>query len=185
MGYIGSLPGCGPSRDSDSWNTPTRYLDAARRALGGAIDLDPYTSLAANVRVGAALTFTAAEPAPPGTQWPLVDTVWMNPPYSGALVLQASSQLVAAYQAKRFQRAVVLVNNATDTRFFNLLLREAAAVCFTEGRIAFENVDGKRISGNTRGQAFFWFGKDCQAFADEFARFGPVMRCGKSLLGAR
>ncbi len=186
MGYVGSRPGGGAdTRDSDSWFTPSRYVEAARLALGGAIDLDPYTSNAANERVGAARCYTLLSPAPAGEEWDQVETVYMNPPYSGGLVLKASEQFVAAYRARRFARGIVLVNNATDTRFFNLLLREAAAVCFTSHRIAFENVDGKRISGNTRGQSFFWFSREgAKPFAQHFAAFGPVMRCGKSLLRA-
>jgi hypothetical protein len=189
MGYIGRLPGLTPpDRDSDSWFTPEKYLAAARLALGGAIDLDPYTSAAANERVGARHSFTLQEPAPPGPEWPGVGTCFMNPPYTGGLVLDAAQRFTAAFRARRFRKGVVLVNNATDTRFFHLLLKEAAAVCFTDHRIAFENVDGKRISGNTRGQAFFYFhhGRDraagIRAFAAAFQPFGPVLRCGPGIV---
>jgi hypothetical protein len=184
LGYVGRLPGVS-ARDSDSWYTPAAYLEAARTALGGAIYLDPYTSDAANQRVGAAVTYTLENPAPAGELWPVGPSCWMNPPYSGALVLTASEQFVSAFQARRFERGIVLVNNATETRFFGLLLRAAAAVCFTDHRISFDSLDGKRISGNTRGQAFFYFDRQrarAKEFAAAFAPFGPVMRCGNSLL---
>jgi ParB family chromosome partitioning protein len=176
LGYIGRTPGS-EARDSDSWNTPARYLDAARGVLGG-IDLDPYSSVAANERVGARIFFTAQRPAPAGPKWPEVSSCWMNPPYSGALVLEACQQFVAAFHSGRFQAGIVLVNNATETRFFQLLLGTATAVCFTNHRIGFENIDGKRVSGNTRGQAFLYFGPDATRFARVFADFGTVLRCG-------
>lgn len=180
LGYVGRTPGrASEGRDSDSWFTPARYLNAARLALGGWIDLDPYSSAEANEAVRARYYYTADRPAPAAEEWPECDTAWMNPPYSGKLVLEACQKFVAAFRAGRFKEGIVLVNNATETRFFRLLMFEARAVCFTDHRIAFEAIDGKRISGNPRAQVFFYFGKDATRFEECFEQFGTVLQCGR------
>lgn len=177
LGYVGRQPGATP-RDSDSWYTPVAYLAAARRALGGTIDLDPYSSEIANETVGAARIFTLAQPAPAGTEWPLVETCFANPPYSSTAVRDAVKQWLAAYSARRFQRGVLLIANSTDTHYFHDLLAAAAAVCFIRGRIQFEKTGGKRITSNTRGSAFFYFGSDADPFFAAFQDLGFVMSCG-------
>lgn len=54
LAYIGSKPGASQdtSRDSDAWFTPSIYVEMAREVMGE-IDLDPFSSLAANKHVRA------------------------------------------------------------------------------------------------------------------------------------
>ena len=71
--------------------------------------------------------------------------------------------------------ALLLVNNATETGWFQRALGVAAAVCFPAGRLHFLFPDGK--SGPPlQGQAVLYFGRDAAAFARTFGEFGPVMR---------
>ena len=77
-----------------------------------------------------------------------------------------------------FGEGVVLVNNATETRWFQLMLREATAVMLTDHRISFWNADGKAVSGNTRGQAFFYFGDNPEKFLVEFSKHGVAINLG-------
>lgn len=180
LAYIGRKPGAG-SRDPDSWYTPKTYVDAARRVMGG-IDLDPFTSSAANETIRATHCFTESKSAfdypwrtpPMARQYPDGLRVWMNPPYSAQLIGRAVDTFLEARSAGHVGQAVVLVNNSTDTRWFSALREAAEAVCMTAHRIAFEAVDGKRVSGNTRGQVFFYVGPAAQAeaFTVEFSRFG-------------
>lgn len=180
LGYIGSVPGTAtPNRDSDSWYTPSKYIESARKAMGS-IDLDPFSSEEANKKVKARKFLTAEDNALV-CKWPLTPAsgnVWMNPPYSARLVKPAVHRLSCEIEAGRVRSAIVLVNNATDTQWFQFMLSRCQAVCFTAGRIAFENVDGKNISGNTRGQAFLYFGEDAASFISEFTQYGTVMRVG-------
>ncbi len=173
LGYVGKRPGSSIRRDSDSWFTPARYLDAARSVLGR-IDLDPFSSPLANLTVRARHYFTESDDAFTKT-WD-AGTVWMNPPY-GRSCRAAVEKFVEQFVSGHFQSGIVLVNNATETKMFQLLLATGAAVCFTNHRISFTNRDGKRISGNTRGQAFFYFGRDAKipAFAVAFTPFGKVL----------
>lgn len=175
LAYVGSSPG---ERDSNAWYTPAVYLDAARKALGGVIDLDPFSSDAANDMVNAVAYFTedddaflqdwSASVAPAGT-------VWCNPPYSGRLVQSAVQRLVDEYERGTFAEGILLVNNATETLWAQRAIGAASAVCFTDHRISFWNADGKSMSGNTRGQMFLYFGDHPLRFVDEFAGFGVVM----------
>ncbi len=171
LGYVGKRPGS--RRDSDSWYTPPRYLDAVRAVLG-AIELDPFSSEAANLTVRARRYYTERDDAF-RKSW-LAGSVFMNPPY-GRSCRPAVEKFVEEFVSGHFSTGIVLVNNATETRFFQLLLNTSAAVMFTNHRIAFTNADGKRISGNTRGQAFFYFGREAKipAFAVAFSPFGKVI----------
>jgi len=100
--------------------------------------------------------------------------VWMNPPYSSGTVNRAVNVFLEQWQAGNIEQAVVLTNNATDTRWFAALRQACSGICFTDHRISFESPDGKRISGNTRGQTFFYFGPQAKAaaFAERFSGFG-------------
>lgn len=176
LGYVGSAPGV-KRLDSDAWFTPAKYVEAARSALGS-IDYDPYShdDAQAVVRAGQYCTIDNPNPAR-GVAWPKVGTCWMNPPYSGAHALLAVQKFLEAFAYERFERGIVLVNNATETRMFRALAAEATAICFTDHRIAFYNTDGKAERANTRGQAFMYFDApgDASRFAENFRQFGTLM----------
>jgi hypothetical protein len=177
LGYVGSSPGV-KRLDSDAWFTPPKYIEAARAVLGG-IGFDPYSSDDAQQIVRADAYCTLDNPNPTrGVSWPKVASCWMNPPYSGAPALDAATRFLEAFDYERFERGIVLVNNATETRMFRALVARAEAVCFTDHRIQFYNTDGKAERANTRGQAFMYFTHDgrWEAFAERFSEFGTVMR---------
>jgi len=176
LGYVGAKPGKrDPLRDSDSWFTPAYVTDKARAALGGRIDFDPFSSRDANKTVKARRFLTLADDALTAPKWATArtDTVWMNPPY-GRDCARAVERFTAEFRAGKFRAGVVLVNNATDTRWFRELTDCCAAMLLTHGRIGFENTDGKAVSGNTRGQAILYFGDDAKAFTDAFSDLGSV-----------
>lgn len=177
LAYVGTKPGAREEgRDSDAWFTPPVYLDAAREVMGS-IDFDPFSSAAANAMVKADLYYTERDNSLVKA-WPKVASVWMNPPYSAGLCAKACERFLEQYEEGKFRRGIVLVNNATDTRWFKAMVDRASAVCFTDHRIAFWNADGKKQSGNTRGQAFFLFSrsaKDVTAFRKRFGKFGFVL----------
>ena len=159
LAYIGSKPGQkAPARDSDAWFTPSFYVDLVRHALGGSIDFDPFSSDVAQETVAAKKYYTIDDDALV-TPWPKVGTVFMNPPYSRGLCGKAVQAFIAAFDQGKFRRGIVLVNNATDTTWWAGLTSHpgCVALCLTHGRVAFENADGKAVSGNTRGQAFILF----------------------------
>ena len=73
---------------------------------------------------------------------------------------------------EKLQEGIILVNNATETKWFQTLLTNASSICFTNHRISFWNADGKVVSNNTRGQAFFYFGNHAEKFNAIFASHG-------------
>lgn len=171
LGYVGIPPG--KTRNSNDWYTPEKYLVAAKKVLAG-FDLDPFSSPSANKLVKAKKFYTESDDA--FKQSWASTSVWMNPPYSGSLVAQATGKFMDEFKAGTFPSGIFLVNNATETKWFQRALTEATAVCFTDHRISFWNADGKAISGNTRGQAFFLFGAEhLDKFKAEFTNFGRTV----------
>lgn len=176
LGYVGSVPGT--KRDSDSWFTPKPFVDSARKVLRG-ITLDPFSSEVANAVVEAEHFFTHKDNAFE-QDWCVktskrLRTVWMNPPYSGKLCREAVNRFIDEYEDGSFHEGIFLVNNSTETAWFQRALQACSAVCFPKKRISFWNADGKAVSGNTRGQAFFYFGNDIERFANEFGEYGTIM----------
>lgn len=173
LAYIGSPVGTDKTnRDSDSWYTPPQYILSAREVLGS-IDLDPFSSDAANKIVGATVYYTAERSAF-DIDW-RARTLWMNPPY-GPLCTRAVEKFTREYALGHFGEAIVLVNNATDTQWFKKLSAPASAWCFTDHRISFLSPDGKLSSVNTRGQVFIYFGVNIDKFHRVFSHHGLVLQ---------
>ncbi len=172
MAYIGSKPG--EQRDSDSWYTPEKYVEAARLVLGE-ISLDPLSSKEAN-KIIKAKKFYSLEDDAFKLDW-CCKTLWMNPPYGRNLIDKSISKFLFEHEKQKFD-AIVITNNATETSWFQSLLRKSKAICLVKGRIEFISPDEKRLSGNTRGQIFFYFGKNYRAFKKMFGGFGEVCRHG-------
>lgn len=170
LSYVGSIPK--KIRDSDSWYTPRKYIDAAVEVLD-TIELDPYSSEFANNIVNAKVFYTIKNPCNL-KEWDF-HTVWMNPPYSSGGIKQAVDKFIQEYKKYKFN-AIVLTNNATETKWFQTLAELSTAMCFTNHRISFENVDGKNKSNNTRGQVFFYFGNDVNKFIHVFNKFGLILK---------
>jgi len=153
----------------NEWYTPPEYIEAARMVMGG-IDLDPASSEVANQTVGAARIFTAAED---GLAQAWAGRLWMNPPYEKGLVERFAEKLRDEVQAGTVEQAVVLVNNATDTRWFSTICQVATMLCFPTGRVRFLKPDGER-GAPLQGQAVLYIGHRRETFAGVFARFGIV-----------
>lgn len=67
------------------WYTPKDLLDKCRFALGGAINLDPFSHVNANESVCADIFLTAEDDALL-CDWPVVETMFANPPYALGLI---------------------------------------------------------------------------------------------------
>ena len=155
----------------NEWYTPAPIVDAAR-AIMGTIDLDPASSAKANEVVKATHYYTPEYDAfRPG---PWRGNLWMNPPYESGLVVAFVDRLII--EVRLYPRpAIVLVNNATETKWGQDLLAEAVVVCFPSGRIRFEKSDGVR---NTplQGQMIVGLGTvDIERFIQEYKEIGTCL----------
>jgi len=154
----------------NEWYTPPKYIEAARLVMGS-IECDPASSETANRTVKADHIHTIDDPG-------LVDdcewgkTVFLNPPYAQPLVGLFCSALIARMEYGEVKQAIVLVNNATETAFFQTLLYKASAICFPKGRIRFLDPEGNPSGTPLQGQAILYFGRCNEVFCDVFSQFG-------------
>lgn len=155
---------------NNEWYTPPEILKAARRTMGS-IDTDPASSAVANKTVQAGQYFDA-ETNGLGQTWS--GNVWMNPPYAQPLIEKFCEAVAGKFASGEIVEACVLVNNATETAWFQTLLAAAKAVCFPRSRIRFLDTEGNP-GAPLQGQAIVYFGKDAKPFMREFAQFGKVL----------
>jgi hypothetical protein len=153
----------------NEWYTPKEYIEAARRVLGQ-IDLDPASNPLANDIVQAA-TFYTSEDTGLDKDW--CGTVWMNPPYESGLIGQFAEKLCDSYASGNVTSALVLVNNATETRWFQSIAEQASAACFPKGRVKFWHP--RKVAVPLQGQAILYLGPNPDEFARAFSQFGFCM----------
>jgi ParB family chromosome partitioning protein len=156
----------------DDWYTPAEYIEAAR-AVMGAIDLDPASTAVANAIIGAA-TYYGPDREPPfhdGLLHGWHGRVWMNPPFSRGSVFPFCDRLAEEVTNGNVAEACALVNNATETAFFQRMAEAASALCFPHGRISFWHPERSSEVG-LQGQAIIYFGPHMETFRDAFTRFG-------------
>jgi phage N-6-adenine-methyltransferase len=158
----------------NEWFTPLKYIDLARDVLG-AIDLDPASNEIAQETVKAT-TFYTKESDGLAHCW--TGRVWLNPPYAQPLIRHFADKLVAEVANGNVPAALVLVNNSTETGWFQTLLRASRAICFPASRIRFVSPSGKSESP-LQGQAFFYFGPDAARFAEVFGTIGEIVEYRK------
>jgi ParB family chromosome partitioning protein len=157
----------------NEWYTPSEFIESARIVFGGSIDCDPASSKIANKTVQAKRFFTKEDD---GLSQEWSGNVWMNPPYAQPLIAQFAEAVASKYDCGEIDAAIVLVNNATETAWFQRMTQSSSAICLPKGRIRF--LDPRGVPGAPlQGQAILYFGTSPNAFADEFAKYGRLY-CG-------
>lgn len=155
----------------DSWGTPPEWIALARSVMGD-IDLDPASNDEAQQVVNAKQFFTKDTN---GLEQKWAGRVWMNPPYSQPLVTQFAEKLVAEIESGSVGQACVLVNNATDAKFLQLMLSRCSAALFPRGRVSFlVPGSGEALTGTRQGQAFLYFGDNTSRFVELASGMGWV-----------
>ena len=155
---------------NNEWYTPLDIIARARLVMGD-IDLDPASSEVANRTVQAAKFYTAEDN---GLAHPWHGRVWMNPPYAQPLMADFAEAVSSKYASQEIEQACVLVNNGTETQWFQRMLQVADAVCFPRGRIRFVDPEGKPSGAPLQGQAILYFGYNVASFAAHFRECGRV-----------
>lgn len=153
----------------NEWYTPPEFLNSAIEVMGG-IDLDPASSEKANENVCAEVFYTEKDD---GLSKDWSGRVWMNPPYAQPLMNQFAEKLCDSLGD--VTQAIVLVNNATETNWFQSMASKCTAICFPSKRIKFIDKTGERTGAPLQGQAFLYFGDNVESFAYEFSQHGLVV----------
>lgn len=154
----------------NEWYTPPQYIESARKVMG-TIDLDPASSECANGVVKAKKYFTEETN---GLFQIWSGNIWMNPPYAQPLIFD----FILKLETETYTQAVVLVNNATETRWGQKLLELSNAVCFHTSRIRFVSPDGELGDAPLQGQMIAYIGKNYKEFIAEFKQYGICLRKG-------
>jgi phage N-6-adenine-methyltransferase len=153
------------------WYTPPAVLDRVRAVLG-TIDVDLASCAAAQANVQAQTFYTLADD---GLRQPWHGTVFCNPPYKMPEIARFIGKLCEELDAQRTTAAIVLVNAATETDWFQTAFARADAVCFPDGRIHFVSTTR---NGNHpfQGQALLYYGPHVERFCVVFAALGVSTR---------
>jgi len=155
----------------NEWYTPAKYVELARAVMGG-IDTDPASSEIANRTVNASKIFTAEDD---GRAHKWTGRVWMNPPYAQPLISDFAEAVASKFESGEIEQACILVNNATETQWFQRMLSTSTAVCFPKSRIKFIDPDGKPSGAPLQGQAILYMGKNTDEFVRHFSSEGVVL----------
>lgn len=156
----------------NEWYSPAHIIEAAR-AVMGAIDVDPASSEIANRTVKADEFFTKDQD---GLTKEWTGNVWLNPPYAQPLVDRFIAKLINEVDAGNITSAIVLVNNATETKWFQCLANVATAICFPSRRIRFDSPQDKQSRSPLQGQSIIYLGDDIKAFVSAFHTMGFITR---------
>lgn len=158
--------------DNGEWYTPAPIIERVKTALGGVIDLDPFTCEEAQRTVQATHYFTR-ETDGIKSEWPDGRTLFANPPYARIVMAACVHRVVIEY-GLTWQYGIVLVNNATDAGWFHELLDIADAMCIFTRRIQFKQPQGMTVDRNTRGQVALYMGSRRDEFRSAFADIGKI-----------
>jgi hypothetical protein len=134
----------------------------------GKIDIDPASTEIANSVVKAQQIYTAIDD---GLSKSWTGKIWLNPPYAAELISQFCNKLRDHFTKGDVTEAIVLVNNATETRWFHKLMSCASAVMFPNSRIRFWTPDGRK-SQPLQGQSLVYLGNNIEGFVKHFHQFG-------------
>lgn len=152
----------------DDFYTNPIILDAARKALGGVINLDPASHPAANKDVRAERLFTKQEN---GLLQPWYGNVWVNPPFSRWK--EWAPKIASEWKSGRVAEMCVLSACRTLTaQHFTGIHECASAVCVMRGRIPF--LGELATSSPDDGHVVFYFGNNRIRFAESFGDLGTI-----------
>lgn len=162
---------------TDTWFSPPAIIEA----MGGAdsFDLDP-CSPACRPWPTAKEHYDASEN---GLILPWFGRVWLNPPYSIALITKFLGRMAA------HDRGVALIFARTETDPFHRFVWQAASgLLFLRGRLNFHRADGTRAEANGGAPSVLiaYGAEDCEILADApiDGAFVPLRLPGVFLVGA-
>jgi hypothetical protein len=161
-----------PSRctTGDDWYTPEEYIVCIRQALGGGIDLDPASHVAANRIVKATRFFTIDQN---GLSQPWSGHVYLNPPFSSWP--EWVPKVLSEIESPEVCDMVLLGAVRTLTaQYFGPLLRRADGFCVISGRIGFWGIQSD--GSPTDGHFLIYLGPDVDRFITSVRPLGAAWK---------
>jgi DNA N-6-adenine-methyltransferase (Dam) len=149
----------------DEWSTPPDWIELIRSAMGS-IDLDPCSN-SASAKIVKATERYGLDIDKNGLDLQWGGNIFCNPPYSAGNIDQFVDKAISewgdynwsanyAYKAYNVSQMVLLVNSATDTKWYHKLLKHCSLVLLVKGRIKFWKVfdgpDGYKAYPEWEGQ---------------------------------
>jgi hypothetical protein len=154
----------------NEWYTPEEYIQPFRDMVGG-IDIDPASCEFANRQVKAKRFYSIDEDGLT-QQWK--GNIWLNPPYGSGAVEPFIDKVIQEMSAGRIKHIAVLVNNATETKWFQRLLVNSQAVCFLASRIKFLKPSAETNSP-LQGQVICYGGSKIEEFGKAYESLGITL----------
>lgn len=137
----------------------------------GQIDLDPASCKQANDRIKANRFFDIKSN---GLLQDWKGKIFLNPPYGRGGQSAWSKKLLEEYSKKNVVEAIMLVNSATGTNWFQSLWDYP--ICFVSKRIKFVSADDVTKHSPTHSNVFVYLGPNENKFIKEFHQFGPIVK---------
>jgi hypothetical protein len=154
---------------SQEWFTPLRVLSCVREYFGGAIPLDPATTL--DNPAEAQTFFTAADD---GLTKSWNSGVFVNPPYGE--VLPAWCEKIHTEADRNTEILALLPCGARSSTAYwqdHVLNDCLKVICFVRGRVAFLGPEGEK-AGNPYDSCIYGFNADAAKFRQVFTELGKV-----------
>ncbi len=148
--------------------TPANIIELAAKVMGG-IDLDPFSSTAANKTVKATKIFTEEDN---GLSKLWEGRVWMNHPFSRVMNPLCIAKLVNDYEEGSIHQACCITFAATSESWFRPLLKYP--MCFIHKRTNYYLADGTLKKGVTKGSVVTYLGNNVEEFKKVFSSIGTI-----------
>ena len=166
------------SPTTDEWFTPLGILALVQQFYKDKSWLDVASCELAQKYVKAPLGFFSKENSALNASWE-ADAVWMNPPYSQALISHFAKRFLWAYYGAidlgfepEIKEGLVLTNSSTECNWFQMLAQGADIRLDIRGRLKFWHPERQSKNRATQGQTIFYFGDRRTEFMKVFEHLG-------------
>lgn len=167
----GHLPHVARGSSSIEWYTPAWIIQGVKAVMGG-ISLDPASCAQAQRTIQAANYYTAKTN---GLDKEWSGRVFLNPPYRRGVVDQFADKWMIEWLCGNIDEGMVLVNNATETVWFQTLSLGCSATCTLRGRIKFDlPLPSKTKAKGLQGQVLLYYGHQADLFHRVWRPYGQI-----------
>ena len=153
------------------WYTQPFIVEMAREVMGS-VDCDP-ASHEIPQRWIQAETYYTVETNGLNHKWE--GNIWLNPPFASGVLPKFIDKFLEELHAGNIRQAIILTNNATETKWCSEIIKEASCICFPHGRLGFIKSPGETPQPPMQGQIVTYFGKRVDDFARIFGEIGEIV----------